>query len=98
MQKGIGPERTRADHRSLADQLYKNYAKGRELKKLEAIIGRDGMAEPDQMLLDFATAFENEFIHQEDAARSIFDTLDKGIEVLDKYKLGTEKIDQQKEE
>ena len=91
MQKGIGQGRTRADHRSLADQLYKNYAKGRDLKKLEAIIGRDGMAEPDQELLDFAAAFENEFIHQEDAARSIFDTLDKGIEVLDKFKLGPDR-------
>jgi V/A-type H+-transporting ATPase subunit B len=95
MQKGIGPGRTRADHRSLADQLYKNYAKGRDLQKLEAIIGRDGMAEPDQVLLDFAAAFENEFIHQEDAARSIFDTLDKGIEVLDKFNLASELTRQQ---
>jgi V/A-type H+-transporting ATPase subunit B len=95
IQKGIGPERTRADHRNLADLLYKNYAKGRELKKLEAIIGRDGMAEPDQVLLDFAAAFENNFIHQEDAARSIIETLDKGIEVLDKFNLASELTRQQ---
>ncbi|MDX2434927.1 MAG: V-type ATP synthase subunit B, partial [Desulfobacterales bacterium] len=77
MQKGIGAERTREDHRDLANNLYKNYAKGRELKKLEAIVGRDGMAEPDQLLLDFAAIFENQFIHQGTDARTIYKTLDK---------------------
>ena len=87
MQKGIGAGRTRDDHRNLANQLYKNYAKGRELKKLEAIVGRDGMAETDQSFLDFATVFENEFIHQGDQARSIYKTLDKGLEILGRFNL-----------
>jgi len=87
MQKGIGPGKTRDDHRDLANQLYKNYAKGRELKKLEAIVGRDGMAETDQLLLDFAVVFENEFIHQEKQTRSIYNTLDKGSEILERFNL-----------
>jgi V/A-type H+-transporting ATPase subunit B len=87
MQKGIGAGRTREDHRDLANQLYKNYAKGRELKKLETIVGRDGMAETDQSFLDFATVFENEFIHQGNQARSIYITLDKGLEVLGRFNL-----------
>ena len=87
MQKGIGTGRTREDHRELANQLYKNYAKGRELKKLEAIVGRDGMAESDQLLLDFATVFENEFIHQATESRSIYKTLDIGLKVLEKFNL-----------
>ena len=87
MQKGIGTGRTREDHRELANQLYKNYAKGRELKKLEAIVGRDGMAESDQLLLDFATVFENEFIHQATESRSIYKTLDNGLKVLEKFNL-----------
>ena len=87
MQKGIGAERTREDHRDLANQLYKNYAKGRELKKLEAIVGRDGMAETDQSFLDFATVFENEFIHQGSQARSIYISLDKGLEILGRFNL-----------
>jgi len=85
MQKGIGAGRTRDDHRDLANQLYKNYAKGRELKKLEAIVGRDGMSETDRSFLDFATVFENEFIHQGDQARSIHKTLDKGLEILGRF-------------
>ena len=87
MQKGIGTGRTREDHRELANQLYKNYAKGRELKKLEAIVGRDGMAESDQLLLDFTTVFENEFIHQATESRSIYKTLDTGLRVLEKFNL-----------
>ncbi|MFC1826413.1 V-type ATP synthase subunit B [Thermodesulfobacteriota bacterium] len=90
MQKGIGSQRTREDHRSLANQLYKNYAKGRELKKLEAIVGRDGMAEPDQLLLDFTTEFENQFVNQGNKARSIYKTLDKGLEILQAFNLARE--------
>jgi V/A-type H+-transporting ATPase subunit B len=87
MQKGIGPGKTREGHRDLANHLYKNYAKGRELKKLEAIVGRDGMAETDQLLLDFATVFENEFIGQGKESRSIYKTLDTGLEILVKFNL-----------
>jgi V/A-type H+-transporting ATPase subunit B len=90
MQKGIGAQRTREDHRDLANQLYKHYAKGRELKKLEAIVGRDGMAEPDQLLLDFAAIFENQFIHQGTDARTIYKTLDKGLEILKAFNLGSD--------
>ena len=87
MQKGIGPGKTREDHRDLANQLYKNYAKGRELKKLEAIVGRDGMAEADQLLLDFAAVFENEFVHQGEQTRSIYETLDQGAAILGRFNL-----------
>jgi V/A-type H+-transporting ATPase subunit B len=87
MQKGIGAEKTRDDHRNLANQLYKHYAKGRELKKLEAIVGRDGMAEADQLLLDFASVFESEFVHQGEQTRSIYKTLDNGLEILEKFNL-----------
>ena len=87
MQKGIGEQRTREDHRDLANQLYRNYAKGRELKKLEAIVGRDGMAESDQLLLDFASEFENQFVHQGNRSRSIYKTLDKGLDILQAFNL-----------
>jgi len=87
MQKGIGSRRTREDHRDIANLLYKNYARGRELKKLEAIVGKDGMAESDQLLLDFAAVFENRFIHQGEHARSIYETLDTGLEILQSFNL-----------
>jgi len=46
MQKGIGEGRTRKDHRNTANHLYKYYAKGRDLRRLESIVGRDGMTKP----------------------------------------------------
>jgi V/A-type H+-transporting ATPase subunit B len=98
MQKGIGTGNTRGDHRDLANLLYKNYAKGRELKKLEAIVGRDGMGETDQLLLDFASLFENEFVHQGTQTRSIYNTLDKGLEILEKFNLLTNSLKKQQEE
>jgi V/A-type H+-transporting ATPase subunit B len=87
MQKGIGADRTREDHRKVASQLYKHYAKGRELRRLEAIVGRDGMSESDQVKLDFAELFEKEFVNQGTDARSVIETLDKGIEVLQRFSL-----------
>lgn len=45
------------------------------------------MAETDQLLLDFAAVFENEFIHQEKQTRSIYNTLDKGSEILERFNL-----------
>ena len=87
MQKGIGPGRTREDHRQVADLLYKHYARGCELRKMAAIVGRDGMATTEQQLLDFAAVFEEEFINQGTTPRSIFATLDRGLEILGRFGL-----------
>ncbi len=38
MQRGIGEGRTRADHRQIANAMYANYARGRDLRRLEAIV------------------------------------------------------------
>jgi V/A-type H+-transporting ATPase subunit B len=87
MQQGIGQEHTRADHRPLANLLYRYYAKGRDLRGLEAIVGRDGLAAADLKILEFAESFEREFIHQGDQARHIGATLDAGLELLKRFGL-----------
>jgi V/A-type H+-transporting ATPase subunit B len=87
MQRGIGKGRTREDHRDVANALYMHYASGRDLRRLEAIVGRDGMSEPDRRMLDFAEAFEREIVHQGDARRSINETLDLSRALLDKFGL-----------
>lgn len=87
MHRGIGEGQTRADHRQTADLLYKHYARGRDLRRLEAIVGREGMTEADGMLLDFASAFEREFVNQPEGRRSIHETLDKGRELLGRFSL-----------
>jgi V/A-type H+-transporting ATPase subunit B len=85
MQRGIGAGHTRDDHRQIANQLYKYYAKGRELRRLEAIVGRDGMTESDKRLLDFAEAFEREFVAQGTKRKNIHETLDTGIELIKRF-------------
>ncbi|RJQ47043.1 MAG: V-type ATP synthase subunit B [Nitrospiraceae bacterium] len=82
MQRGIGKGKTREDHREISNLLYKYYAGGRELRKLEAIVGRDGMTGQDRKMLDFALTFEQEFVHQSMEKRNIAETLDKGLEIL----------------
>jgi V/A-type H+-transporting ATPase subunit B len=87
MQRGIGAGHTRDDHRKTANLLYRHYAKGRDLRRLEAIVGRDGMLEADRLMLDFADTFEREFVNQGMARREINETLDTGIRLLHKYNL-----------
>jgi len=86
MQNGIGEGRTREDHRKIANLLYKYYAKGRDLRRLEAIVGREGLTEQDRVMLDFADAFEREFVAQ-NKRRDIAETLDKGIEIIHRLKI-----------
>ncbi|BCR04726.1 V-type ATP synthase subunit B [Desulfuromonas versatilis] len=87
MQRGIGEGRTRKDHRKIANLLYKHYAKGRDLRSLEAIVGRDGMTEADRLMLDFAETFEKELVHQGSTRRDIQQTLDAGLALFARFKL-----------
>jgi V/A-type H+-transporting ATPase subunit B len=82
MNLGIGEGKTRADHRGVADQLYASYAQGRELRRLAAIVGEEGLLESDRKLVRFADAFESEFVHQGGGGRTIGETLDLGWRLL----------------
>jgi V/A-type H+-transporting ATPase subunit B len=82
MNLGIGPGKTREDHRGLADQLYACYAQGRDLRRLEAIVGEEGLLESDRRLRRFADAFEREFVGQGHEGRSLEETLDAGWKLL----------------
>ncbi len=64
MNLGIGAEKTREDHKQVSDQLYANYAEGRDLRGLAAIVGEESLAERDKKLLRFAAEFENTFVRQ----------------------------------
>jgi len=88
MQKGIGEGHTRKDHRSIANSLYKYYARGRDLRRLEAIVGREGMTKDDKQMLDFAEAFEREFVHQGTSRRKMGETLDVGQTLIGRFGLG----------
>lgn len=75
MNAAIGEQKTRADHRAVADQLYALYAEARDLRRLVAIIGEAALSDEDQRTLRFADRFEKEFIDQGLVNRSINETL-----------------------
>ena len=87
MQRGIGAGRTRADHRQIANAIYAHYARGRDLRRLEAIVGRDGMSAADTRMLDFAEAFEREIVHQGAERRGMTETLDRSRALLARFEL-----------
>ncbi|BAI62363.1 A-type ATP synthase subunit B [Methanocella paludicola SANAE] len=76
MNLGIGPGKTREDHRNVADQLYASYAYGRDLRRLVAIVGEEALTDLDRVYLKFADDFEKRFITQGDENRSIERTFD----------------------
>jgi V/A-type H+-transporting ATPase subunit B len=82
MNDGIGVGKTRADHRSIADQLYALYAEGRDLRRLVAIIGEAALSANDRLVLAFASQFEEVFIGQGNMDRDIQDTLNIAWKLL----------------
>jgi len=83
MNLGIGPEKTREDHKQVSDQLYAAYAEGRDLRGLVAIVGEEALSERDKKLLKLAAEFEEKFVRQKkDEDRSIQETLDLGWKLL----------------
>ncbi len=77
MNFGIGKGKTREDHKQVSDQMYANYAEGRDLRGLVAIVGEEALSEKDRRLLKFADEFEKKFVTQSRLEnRSIADTLE----------------------
>ncbi|MDD1718962.1 MAG: V-type ATP synthase subunit B [Methanoregulaceae archaeon] len=75
MNLGIGPGKTREDHRNVADQLYASYAYGRDLRRLVAIVGEEALTELDKKYLKFADEFEKRFVTQGDENRELERTM-----------------------
>jgi V/A-type H+-transporting ATPase subunit B len=82
MNLGIGPGKTREDHRNVADQLYASYAYGRDLRRLVAIVGEEALTELDKKYLKFADEFEKLYITQGAVDRSIERTMEIGWDLL----------------
>jgi V/A-type H+-transporting ATPase subunit B len=82
MNLGIGPGKTREDHRNVADQLYASYAYGRDLRRLVAIVGEEALTDLDRLYLKFSDDFEKRFVTQGDDNRSIERTFDIAWELF----------------
>jgi V/A-type H+-transporting ATPase subunit B len=83
MNLGIGEGKTREDHKQVSDQLYANYAEGRDLRGLVAIVGEEALSERDKRLLKFAEEFEKKFVTQgKNEDRDINTTLSIGWDLF----------------
>jgi V/A-type H+-transporting ATPase subunit B len=81
--KGIGEGKTREDHADTMNQLYAAYARGRDAKELEAILGEAALSEDDKKFSKFADEFERRYVNQgPEENRTIEQTLDLGWELL----------------
>jgi V/A-type H+-transporting ATPase subunit B len=83
MDRGIGEDRTRADHAGVSNQLYASYSEGCDLRDLVAIVGEDALSDRDKSFLKFADEFEKRFVSQDSHEdRSIEQTLTIGWELF----------------
>jgi V/A-type H+-transporting ATPase subunit B len=83
MKEGIGPGKTREDHREVFSQLFAAYSEGSYLRELATIVGIESLTARDKKYLEFADQFERLFINQgEYERRDIDTTLDIAWEIL----------------
>lgn len=83
MKSAIGKDMTRHDHSPVSDQLYANYAGGRDVVAMKAVVGAEALSEEDHMYLRFTEAFESKFIKQGHYDnRTIFESLDLAWSLL----------------
>jgi V/A-type H+-transporting ATPase subunit B len=82
MRLGAGPGRTRDDHLEIAAQLNALLARARQIGDLADVVGADALAPGERRCLDFAEAFQREFLSQGKAeAHSLEETLTRAWRV-----------------
>lgn len=86
MKSAIGKEMTREDHSMVSNQLYANYAIGKDNQQMKAVVGEEALSPEEIMYIDFLENFEKTYIAQDRYEnRTIFESLDKAWELLRKF-------------
>ncbi|KFK37077.1 hypothetical protein AALP_AA4G209600 [Arabis alpina] len=76
MKSAIGEGMTRRDH-SFFCRLYANYAIGKDVHAMKAVVGEETLSSEDLLYLEFLDKFEREFVAQGAYdTRNIFQSLD----------------------
>ncbi|KAK9828709.1 hypothetical protein WJX72_001651 [[Myrmecia] bisecta] len=77
MKSAIGEGMTRKDHSEVSNQLYANYAIGKDVQAMKAVVGEEALSSEDLLYLEFLDKFESKFVNQGAyEARTIFQSLD----------------------
>jgi len=83
MKSGVGKGMTREDHWPVSQQLYANYAMGKDVLAMKAVVGEEALSPEDMTYLRFTERFERKFLSQgANQSFSIFDSLDQAWELL----------------
>ncbi|GBG31354.1 ATP synthase subunit beta, chloroplastic [Hondaea fermentalgiana] len=83
MKSAVGEGMTRADHWSVANQLYANYAMGKDVLAMKAVVGEDALSSEDLKYLQFTDNFERKFLAQGSyESRDIYESLDLAWDLL----------------
>merc|ERR1712110_1358987 len=78
-----GEYMTRKDHSDVSNQLYANYAIGKDVNAMKAVVGEEALSNDDLLYLEFLGKFEGEFITQGAYEnRDIFTSLDIAWKLL----------------
>jgi V-type H+-transporting ATPase subunit B len=74
---------TRDDHSEVSNQLYANYAIGKDTMAMKAVVGEEALSSEDKLALEFLEKFETKFITQGYyEARDIYQSLDLAWSLL----------------
>jgi len=77
MKSAIGKGMTRVDHPEVSNQLYANYAIGKDTQAMKAVVGEEALSADDLLYLEFLEKFEGKYISQGPyETRTIFDSLE----------------------
>lgn len=77
MKSAVGEGMTRNDHADVSNQLYANYAIGKDTAGMKAVVGEEALTQEDKLYLEFMEKFEHKFISQGYyESRTIFQSLD----------------------
>ncbi|EEF41119.1 ATP synthase subunit beta vacuolar, putative [Ricinus communis] len=83
MKSAIGEGMTRRDHSDVSNQLYANYAIGKDVQAMKAVVGEEALSSEDLLYLEFLDKFERKFVAQGAYdTRNIFQSLDLAWSLL----------------
>jgi len=64
MKSAIGEGMTRKDHPEVSYQMYANYAIGKDVQAMKAVVGEEALSQEDHLYLEFLDKFEHKFLQQ----------------------------------
>lgn len=83
MKSAIGEGYTRKDHGAVSNQMYANYAIGKDVQAMKAVVGEEALTSEDLLYLEFLDKFEHKFVAQGYyESRDVYQSLDLAWSLL----------------